>query len=79
MPPEAIRNEPDPASPIQVFHIIDTDNEHRGTIKVETQKDSFGSTVVYWSDLVHLREDALYLKDREGKIASFIKDETGEA
>ncbi|KAH7036113.1 hypothetical protein BKA57DRAFT_429798 [Linnemannia elongata] len=61
--------------PAQVFLIFDTDKEYQDMIKVETQQDSFGDMVVYWTDIMHLHENAIYLKDDKGMVATFVKDD----
>ncbi|KAG0051979.1 hypothetical protein BGZ90_006621, partial [Linnemannia elongata] len=62
--------------PAQVFLIFDTDKEYHDMIKVETQRDSFGDMVVYWTDIMNLQENAIYLKDNKGMVAAFVKDNT---
>lgn len=62
--------------PTQVFLIFDTDKEYHDMIKVETQRDSFGDMVVYWTDIMNLQENAIYLKDNKGMVAAFVKDNT---
>lgn len=79
MPPDSLANEYDSELPsAQAFLILNTDREYQETIKVETQKDSYGYFVVYWTDIMHLYENAIYLKDNNGMVVSFVKDLKGE-
>lgn len=79
MPPDSPANEYDSGLPAaQVFLIFDTDKAYLETIKVQTQKDSFGDLVVYWTDVMHLYENAIYLKDNNGMVANFVKNDSRE-
>ncbi|KAG0315892.1 hypothetical protein BG000_005049 [Podila horticola] len=79
MPPDSLANGYDSELPAaQIFLIFDTEKAYQETIKVETQRDSFGDLVVYWTDIMHLYENAIYLKDNNGKVASFVKDDARE-
>ncbi|KAF9946909.1 hypothetical protein BGZ72_011042 [Mortierella alpina] len=49
--------------------------EYQDTIKIEVQQDSFKDMVVYWTDVTHILENALYLKDSKGMVATFVKDD----
>ncbi|KAF9946037.1 hypothetical protein BGZ72_000747 [Mortierella alpina] len=76
MSPDSFANAYEPwLPPAQVFLIFDTDKEYQDMIKVETQEDSFGDMVVYWTDIMHLHENAIYLKDNKGMVATFVKDD----
>ncbi|KAG0311317.1 hypothetical protein BGZ99_010266, partial [Dissophora globulifera] len=79
MPPDSFANGYEFGLPVaQAFYIFDTDKTYQGTIKVETQKDSFEDLVVYWTDIMHLHENAIYLKDNNGIVANFVKSRSGE-
>lgn len=79
MPPDSPANGYDSRLPAaQVFLIFDTDKAYLETIKIETQKDSFGDLVVYWTDIMHLHENAIYLKDNYGMVANFVKNDSHE-
>ncbi|KAG0293597.1 hypothetical protein BGZ98_002110, partial [Dissophora globulifera] len=79
MPTDSLANGYDLGLPAaQVFLIFDTDKIYQETIKVETQKDSFGDLVVYWTDIMHLHENAIYLKENNGAVATFVKNDSHE-
>ncbi|KAF9375522.1 His Kinase A domain containing protein [Podila verticillata] len=79
MPPDSLEKGYDLGLPVaQVFLIFDTNKAYQETIKVETQKDSFGNFVVYWTDIMHLYENAIYLKDNNGMVATFVKNDSGD-
>ncbi|KAF9576678.1 hypothetical protein EC968_005451, partial [Mortierella alpina] len=65
---------PRPPRAAQHFNIIDTSQKYQDTVEIEVQKDFFGNMVVYWTEIMHIVEHAIYLKDSEGKAASFVKD-----
>ncbi|KAG0042315.1 hypothetical protein BGZ83_000605, partial [Gryganskiella cystojenkinii] len=79
MPPDSLTDGYNSVLPVaQVFLILDTEKVHLETIKIDTQKDSSGDVVVYWTDIRHLYENAIYLKDNKGSVDTFVKDDKGE-
>ncbi|KFH72907.1 hypothetical protein MVEG_00132 [Podila verticillata NRRL 6337] len=78
IPPDSLANGYDSRLPAQEFKIFDTHKTYQDTIKIETQKDPFGDLVVYWTDIMHLHENAIYLKDNNGKVTTFVKNDSQE-
>ena len=75
MPPDVLASSSDRCLPTaQEFLVLGTDEGHQGTMKLDAQRDSFGDMVVYWSDIMHVVENAIYLKDDKGMVATFVKD-----
>ncbi|KAK3835070.1 MAG: hypothetical protein J3R72DRAFT_424420 [Linnemannia gamsii] len=79
MSPDSLASVYDSGLPAaQVFLIFNTDKDYQETIEIETQKDSFGDWVVFWTDIMHLHKNAIYLKDNNGMVATFVQNDSRE-
>ncbi|CAO3568817.1 unnamed protein product [Mortierella alpina] len=75
MPPDVLASSSDRClPPAQQFLVLGTDEGYQGTVKLDAQRDSLGFMVVYWSDIMHVVENAIYLRDDKGMVATFLRD-----